>query len=94
MHVVKNRDIYRKNFKLAKEILGVEIPEATFYLWLEVEDELEFTKRAYKEYNLKVLPGSFLGRCGMGKGYVRVALVYDEAKTKEALYRLKELFRS
>ncbi|MRI58777.1 MAG: hypothetical protein C6H99_04640 [Epsilonproteobacteria bacterium] len=90
-HVVQNRDRYRKNLKLAHEILGVPIPEATFYLWLEVADDLEFTKRAYEKYNIKVLPGSFLGRKGAGRGYVRVALVYDEYKTKEALERLKEV---
>ncbi len=90
-HVVENRDRYRKNFKLAHQILGVDVPEATFYLWLEVEDDIEFTKRAYERFNIKVLPGSFLGREGAGKGFVRIALVYDEAKTKEALERLKEV---
>lgn len=89
-HVIKNRDIYRKNFKIAKEILGVLPPKATFYLWLEVDDDLEFTKMLYKKYNLKVLPGRFLGRDGMGKGFIRIALVYDENKTKEAMIRLKE----
>ena len=90
-HVVENRDRYRKNFKLAHEILDAPIPEATFYLWLEVGDDLAFTKRAYEQYNIKVLPGSFLGRGGAGEGYVRIALVYEETKTKEALERLKEV---
>ncbi len=92
-HVVQNRDRYRKNFRLAHEILGVPIPPATFYIWLEVGDEIAFTKRLYKDYNLKVLPGSFLGREGAGKGYVRIALVYDEVKTKEALERIREAMR-
>jgi aspartate/methionine/tyrosine aminotransferase len=90
-HVVENRDRYRKNFKIAHEILNVAIPQATFYLWLEVGDDLEFTKKAYEEYNIKVLPGTFLGREGAGRGFVRIALVYDEAKTKEACMRLKEV---
>ncbi len=89
-HVIQNRDRYRTNFKLAKEILGLPIPKATFYLWLEVGDDEDFTKKAYERYNLKVLPGSYLGRRGMGRGYVRVALVYPEAKMKEALERLQE----
>ena len=91
-HVVENRDRYRKNFKLAHEILGVDIPQATFYLWLDVGDDIAFTKEAYERYNIKVLPGSFLGRQGAGKGYVRVALVYEEKKTKEALERLREVY--
>ncbi|BCD67741.1 succinyldiaminopimelate transaminase [Nitratiruptor sp. YY09-18] len=88
-HVRENRDRYRKNFKIAREILGVDIPKATFYLWLEVGDDLAFTKMLYTRYNIKVLPGSFLGRQGVGSGYVRIALVYDENKTKEALMRIK-----
>ena len=89
MHVDSFREKYRKNFQSAKEILGVEIPEATFYIWLKVEDEIGFTVKLYKDYNLKVLPGSFLGRGEEGKGYVRLALVYEEAKTVQALKRIK-----
>ncbi|KIM03379.1 MAG: hypothetical protein KN64_12400 [Sulfurovum sp. AS07-7] len=87
------RDKYKKNFEIAKEILGINPPLATFYIWLEVEDELEFAKRVYKDYNLKVLPGSFLGRSGAGCGYVRLALVYDEEITKDALNRLKQALK-
>jgi len=36
-----------------------------------------------------VIPGSFLGREGEGKGYVRLALVYEADKTREALERIK-----
>jgi N-succinyldiaminopimelate aminotransferase len=89
-HVKDSRKIYQENFKIAKDILGIKIPEATFYIWLEVGDELEFTKNLYKEYNIKVLPGSFLGRDGQGKGFVRLALVYDNEKTKECLVKIRE----
>jgi aspartate/methionine/tyrosine aminotransferase len=89
-HVNEFRKIYKKNFEIAHEILGTPIPEATFYIWLEVEDEIEFTKDLYKEKNIKVLPGSFLGRNGLGKGYIRIALVENEEKTREALRRLKD----
>ena len=89
-HVDTFRAKYIKNFEIAKEVLGVEPPLATFYIWLEVEDEIEFTKNLYRDYNLKVIPGSFLGREGQGKGFVRLALVYEEEKTKEALERIKK----
>lgn len=89
-HVQKFRETYKENFEIAKDILGIEIPEATFYIWLEVEDELKFTKKLYKEKNIKVLPGSFLGRNGIGTGYVRIALVENAQTTKEVLNRLKE----
>ena len=89
-HVDGFRKIYKRNFELAQEILGIKPPHATFYIWLEVEDELEFTKNLFKEKHIKVLPGSFLGRNGIGKGYVRIALVENEEKTKKVLKRLKD----
>lgn len=89
-HVAEFRKIYKKNFEIANEILGTKIPEATFYIWLEVGDELEFTRNLYKEKNIKVLPGSFLGRNGLGQGYIRIALVENEEKTRDVLTRLKD----
>ena len=94
-HVESARKIYQENFKLAREILAVEIPEATFYLWLHVGDALEFTKKLYQEYNVKVLPGEFLARQDSkddnpGVGYIRIALVESVTQTKDALQRIKE----
>ena len=94
-HVASARDIYKHNFEIAHDILGTAIPKATFYIWLKVDNALEFTKKLYKEYNVKVLPGEFLARDDAngenpGIGYVRIALVEDEEKTKDALQRIKE----
>jgi aspartate/methionine/tyrosine aminotransferase len=86
--------IYKNNFLLAKEILNIDMPKATFYIWLEVDDDLKFTQDLYKEKNIKVLPGSFLGRDGIGQNYVRIALVENEAKTKDVLIRLKDFIDS
>jgi len=87
-HVEGFRAQYRRNMALAQEILGVSIPEATFYIWLEVSDELTFTRELYRRYHVKVLPGSYLGREGQGSGYVRLALVYEESMMREALERV------
>ncbi|MCK4441100.1 MAG: succinyldiaminopimelate transaminase [Sulfurovaceae bacterium] len=89
-HVNEFREKYIRNFEIAKEILGIEPPLATFYIWLAVDNEIEFTKNLYRDYNLKVIPGSFLGRKGQGKGFVRLALVYEENKTREVLERIKK----
>ena len=94
-HVEISREIYKQNFELAKEILDVEIPKATFYIWLKVENPLEFTKKLYEEYNVKVLPGEYLAReneigDNPGKDFVRIALVENPKKTKNALLRIKE----
>ena len=93
MHVEEFRKIYKENFEIAKDILNITIPQATFYIWLEVKDELQFTKKLYKEKNIKVLPGSFLGRDGIGKNYVRIALVEDPVRTKEVLTRLNNFIK-
>jgi len=90
-HVDGFRAKYQKNFEVAKEVLGVEPPEATFYIWLKVDDEIDYTVKLYERYNLKVIPGSFLGREGEGKGYVRLALVYEADRTREALQRIAAL---
>ncbi len=94
-HVSLSREIYKKNFTLAKEILGTPIPQATFYIWLKVDNAIEFTQKLYKNYNIKVLPGEYLARedaqgNNPGKGFVRIALVEDENKTKNALLKIKE----
>ncbi len=89
-HVEVFRANYKKNFELAEQILGITPPNSTFYIWLEVVDELKFTQELYEKEHIKVLPGSFLGREGIGKGYVRIALVENEQKTKEVLTRLKK----
>ncbi|WP_331775514.1 succinyldiaminopimelate transaminase [Sulfurospirillum sp. 1612] len=93
-HVEKNREKYRKNFEIAKEILGIEPPKATFYVWLPVDDDLEFTKSLYEKEHVSVLPGSFLGRDGMGDAYVRIALVEEAKKTRAALLRLRDFMKN
>ena len=94
-HVEEARAVYADNFKAAREILGVETSDATFYLWLKVNDALELTQRLYRDYNVKVLPGEFLARTDAagenpGTGYIRIALVEERGRTIEALHRLKE----
>ncbi len=89
-HVKAFREAYKQNLELASKILGVDVPDATFYIWLEVEDAINKAKELYQEYNVKVLPGEFLGREGEGKDYWRLALVYEPKVIKEALKRIDE----
>jgi len=94
-HVEVSREIYKENFKIAQEILGTEIPSATFYLWIKVEDALDFTVKLYEQYNVKVLPGEYLAREDAqgenpGVDYIRIALVESADKTRSALNRIKE----
>ena len=93
-HVEVTRAQYAKNLSLAHEILGVPKINATFYIWLEVKDDLKFTCKLYEQKNIKVLPGRFLGRGGMGENYVRIALVENSEKTEQILKEIKEIIAS
>jgi len=86
------RELYRRNMELAEDILEIEAPKATFYLWLKVGDDLEFTREAYRR-GVKVLPGQFLGRGEGGKGYIRIALVYTPTLLGEGLKILKSVLK-
>ena len=94
LHVERTRAIYKKNLELASKILNIKRSDTTFYVWLEVDDELEFTKGLYKSKNIKVLPGSFLGREGIGRAYVRIALVENTEKTKDVLTRISDFIKA
>jgi len=98
-HVRENRRLYAEKFAavlpLVKDPLKTEKPDGGFYLWIETPiDDGEFTCGLHRDYNVLVLPGSFLGRDAHGenpgKGYIRVALVAPLAECVEALKRIGE----
>lgn len=84
------RKKYIKNLAYAREILEVDVSPYTFYVWLKVNDDLEFTKKLYENEGILVLPGRFLGRKGAGSGNIRLALVYEENIIVDVLERLKK----
>ncbi|WP_066389701.1 succinyldiaminopimelate transaminase [Helicobacter himalayensis] len=85
-----SRAIYAQNLSLAQEFFPqAQIAPYSFYLWLEVGEDTEFCKYLYTQEGVVVLPGSFLGRNDAGKGFVRIALVYESAIIKDALKRIK-----
>jgi len=47
-HVDGFREKYKKNFEIAREVLGVDAPEATFYIWMKVDDEIDYTVKLYE----------------------------------------------
>jgi N-succinyldiaminopimelate aminotransferase len=57
-------------------------------------DDAEFVRRLHHEYNVLVLPGSYLGRVAAGKNpggsHVRVALVSPLDECVEAIKRMME----
>lgn len=90
----QSRAIYASNLSIAQEIFPhLSISPYTFYMWLDVGDDEAFCKHLYATEDISVLPGSFLGREGAGKGYVRVALVYDTPTICNALERIQRALK-
>jgi aspartate/methionine/tyrosine aminotransferase len=97
VHVEQNRALYRKKFDIAERLLAGRFdfyrPQAGFFLWLNVGNGVEATKRLWTQAALRVLPGNFLSvtdENGVNPGdeYIRVALVGSAESTEEALSRL------
>jgi N-succinyldiaminopimelate aminotransferase len=108
-HVVDNRRQYREKFAqvtpVLAEVLDVALPDAAFYLWAGVPasfatavpglsaDEA-FARELLAQYNVTVLPGSYLARevggVNPGTGRVRMALVAEPAECLEAARRIHE----
>jgi N-succinyldiaminopimelate aminotransferase len=97
-HVVENRRLYRDKFAqvtaLLNQVANVEMPEAAFYLWLPTPvPDTEFARALHADYNVTVLPGSYLAReargVNPGRNFVRVALVPSAADCLEAAQRLR-----
>ena len=99
-HVRDNRSQYREKFAQLKNILEktleVVMPDAGFYFWLKVPgSDTDFVKRLLEEFNVTVLPGSYLARDtafgNPGEGMIRIALVAPLQECVEAAHRINEL---
>ncbi len=111
-HVVENRRMYREKFAqvtpLLAEVMDVVLPDAAFYLWAGVParfaqaadglgaDEA-FARTLLAQYNVTVLPGSYLARevngQNPGAGRIRMALVAETAECLEAAQRIANFCR-
>ena len=99
-HVEQNRAKYRAKFAaitpLLQTVMQVELPDAGFYLWADISQtglsDTEFAQRLHAEYNVTVLPGSYLARDahGINPGHnrIRMALVAEVDEGLEAAHRI------
>jgi len=100
-HVIDNRAKYIHKFAqitpMLQEVMDVQLPDAGFYLWGKVDQrttisDTEYAKCLYAEYNVTVLPGSYLARdahgSNPGKNRIRMALVAEVDECLEASRRI------
>ena len=105
-HVIENRARYMDKFNrvtpLLAPVLGVALPDAGFYLWARVDQlaaisDIDFARRLYAEYNVTVLPGSYLAReahgSNPGRNRIRMALVAEVDECLEAATRIVDFTR-
>ncbi len=102
-HVVDNRAMYRRKFAevtpVLASVLDVKLPDASFYLWAGVEgSDEDFARDLLAQYNVTVLPGSYLAREAQGfnpgAGRIRMALVADTAECLEAAQRIEQFVKN
>ncbi|MDZ4202478.1 MAG: succinyldiaminopimelate transaminase [Gallionella sp.] len=102
-HVAENRRLYAEKFaqvvEILKPVLPVALPDAGFYLWVRTPiSDTAFAQALYRDYNVTVLPGSYLAReargVNPGENFVRLALVANTAETVEAAQRIARFVSS
>jgi N-succinyldiaminopimelate aminotransferase len=102
-HVRANRRLYAEKYRAVLPLiaapLATAMPEGGFYLWVRTPgDDAAFARELLRQYNVLVLPGSFLARdahgTNPGRNYVRMALVAPLAECVEAAQRIGRLARN
>ena len=106
-HVEDNRALYRAKFAqvtpLLDQAMQVSLPDAGFYLWAQVPEALgmsdtDFARQLLAQYNVTVLPGSYLARdtdgSNPGAQRVRMALVAEADECLQAAQRIVQFIRS
>jgi N-succinyldiaminopimelate aminotransferase len=107
-HVIENRALYRTKFAevtpVLAEVMDVALPDAGFYLWARVPEavcggsDTEFARELLRQYNVAVLPGSYLAReahgVNPGAGRIRMALVAEVDECLEAAQRIAAFMRA
>jgi N-succinyldiaminopimelate aminotransferase len=81
---------------MLQQVMAVALPDAGFYLWGDIRQsgisDTEYAKRLYAEYNVTVLPGSYLAReahgVNPGRDRIRMALVAELDEGLEAARRI------
>ncbi len=91
----KRRDVLYKG--LMEAGWNVECPKASMYIWAEIPEfyktlgSLEFAKKILDDAKVAVSPGVGFG--DYGDSHVRMALIENEARIRQAVRGIKDMFR-
>ena len=91
----KRRDVMCAGLEAAGR--PVDVPRATMYVWAPIPEpyqkmrSLEFSKKLLNDARVAVSPGIGFGE--YGDGHVRFALIENEARTRQAVRGIKDMFR-
>ena len=91
----KRRDVMAKG--LAEAGWPVSVPKASMYLWAKIPEayaklgSLEFAKKLLDEAKVAASPGVGFGE--YGDDHVRFALIENEARIRQAVRGIKDMFR-
>ncbi|MGC3998950.1 MAG: aminotransferase class I/II-fold pyridoxal phosphate-dependent enzyme [Anaeromyxobacter sp.] len=96
------RDMYQRRRDALVRLFGeagwkIPVPAASMFAWAPIPEayrslgSLEFAKRLIDEAGVAVAPGVGFGRAG--DGYVRIALIEDEARLAQAAERLAAMLK-
>ena len=76
---------------------NVEVPKATMYIWAEIPEQyrkagsLEFAKKLLADAKIAVAPG--IGFGDYGDDHVRIALIENERRLRQAARGIRDMFR-
>ena len=101
--VEQNRELYRHRRDVLVEAFGragweIPSPPASMFAWAPLPPafreigSLEFSKRLLTEAEVAVAPGVGYGE--QGEGYVRIALVENEQRLRQAARNIKRFFKA
>ena len=98
--VEANRNLYKKRRDVLVDCFGragwgIPVPEASMFAWVPIPERfqnlgsMEFAKRLLTEAHVAVAPGVGFGE--EGEGFVRIALVENEQRLRQAARGVKKM---
>jgi alanine-synthesizing transaminase len=98
--VEENRQLYKKRRDVLVESFGragwqIPVPQASMFAWVPIPDQfreagsVEFSKQLLTDAKVAVAPGVGFGE--EGEGFVRIALVENEQRLRQAARGVKKM---